>query len=118
MRKSWAIWAATLAMVWCWLLLTGCGESRQPYAGNYRSVEPFAGKGHVELELKECRIVAEGLECAICAEICPLHAIEMKTFADQEYPVPVVIQEKCNGCGKCLYRCPVKKKEEIFRFYS
>jgi len=53
MRKSWAIWAATLAMVWCWLLLTGCGESRQPYAGNYRSVEPFAGKGHVELELKE-----------------------------------------------------------------
>jgi Fe-S-cluster-containing hydrogenase component 2 len=72
----------------------------------------------LELELKECRIAAEGLECAICAEICPLHAIEMKTFADQEYPVPVVIQEKCNGCGKCLYRCPVRKKEEIFRFYS
>lgn len=72
----------------------------------------------LELKLKECRIVAEGLECAICAEICPAHAIDMKLVAGQKYPIPVVIQEKCNGCGKCQYRCPVKKKEEIFRFNS
>ena len=37
----------------CGLFLAGCGESRTPYAGNYRSMEPYAGKGHVELELKE-----------------------------------------------------------------
>ena len=72
----------------------------------------------LDLILKECRIVAEGLECAICTEICPLHAIEMRPVADQKFPVPVVIQEKCNGCGKCQYRCPVKKKEEIFWFNS
>ena len=72
----------------------------------------------LELKLKECLIVAEGLECAICAEICPLHAIEMKQVPNQKYPVPIVIQEKCNGCGKCQFRCPAKKKEEIFIFSS
>jgi len=53
MKRSLVIAAAILGMVFCWLFLAGCGESRQPYAGNYRSVQPFAGKGHVELELKE-----------------------------------------------------------------
>ena len=45
--------ATILGLVFCWLCLAGCGESRQPYAGTYRSVKPFANKGHVELELKE-----------------------------------------------------------------
>jgi hypothetical protein len=53
MKRSLVIAAVILGMVFCWLFLAGCGESRQPYAGNYRSVQPFAGKGHVELELKE-----------------------------------------------------------------
>lgn len=70
------------------------------------------------LDLTTCQIVAEGLECAICAEICPLHAIEMKRIGGQRYPVPVVNQNLCNGCGKCLYRCPVQKCEEIFQFTS
>lgn len=46
--------------------LAGCGESRQPHAGLYRSLEPFAGKGKVELELKEdgegiWRLAQEGI---------------------------------------------------------
>jgi hypothetical protein len=53
MNKGLKISTATLGIVLCWLFLMGCGESRQPFAGNYRSVEPFAGKGHIELELKE-----------------------------------------------------------------
>jgi len=53
MKRSLMITAAILGLAFCWLLLAGCGESRQPYAGNYRSVNPFAGKGHVELELKD-----------------------------------------------------------------
>jgi len=72
----------------------------------------------LKLDLTSCQIVAEGLECAICAEICPLHAIDMKRITDQKYPVPVVIQNLCNGCGKCQYRCPVKKREDIFQFTS
>lgn len=70
----------------------------------------------LELKLADCRIVAEGLECAICAEICPLGAIEMKQVPNQKFPVPIVIQDRCNGCGKCQYRCPVKDRKDIFCF--
>ncbi len=35
------------------LVLGGCGESRSPFAGTYRSVETFAGKNYVDLDLKE-----------------------------------------------------------------
>ena len=52
MKKRYLIWGAALGLALGWLLVVGCGESRQPYAGAYRSVEPYAGKGHVELILK------------------------------------------------------------------
>jgi hypothetical protein len=53
MRRGLMVSAAALGMLLCWLVVMGCGESRQPFAGNYRSLEPFAGKGHIDLELKE-----------------------------------------------------------------
>jgi hypothetical protein len=53
MNRGLKISAVTLGIALCWFFLMGCGESRQPFAGTYRSVEPFAGKGHIELELKE-----------------------------------------------------------------
>lgn len=45
--------AATLGLVLIWLILAGCGESRAPFAGTYHSLEPYAGKGYIELALKE-----------------------------------------------------------------
>lgn len=53
MNRRFLIGVLLLGLVWCGLVLAGCGESRQPYVGNYRSVEPYAGQGHIELELKE-----------------------------------------------------------------
>ena len=53
MKKSLVTTAAVLGLVFCWLFVAGCGESRSPYAGTYRSEKPFAGKGHIELELKD-----------------------------------------------------------------
>jgi len=35
------------------LIMGGCGESRSPFAGTYKSVESFAGKGNIELNLLE-----------------------------------------------------------------
>ena len=70
----------------------------------------------LELNLVNCRIVVDGLECSICAEICPLNAIKMKILPMNKRPLPTVIQELCIGCGKCFYRCPVKGKDDIFRF--
>ncbi len=65
MKKVLGMAAITMLLAVCWLFLAGCGESRQPYAGLYRSLEPYAGKGHVDLELKEngegsWKLAAEG----------------------------------------------------------
>jgi hypothetical protein len=53
MKRGFVIAAPIISLALCWLFLAGCGESRQPFAGDYKSVQPFAGKGHVELELKD-----------------------------------------------------------------
>ena len=42
-----------LGLILACLILGGCGESRLPYIGTYRSTEPFAGKDHVTLVLKQ-----------------------------------------------------------------
>lgn len=39
--------------------------------------------------------------CTICAEKCPYEAIEL-----DEFNRPIVLEEKCNGCGVCEYECP------------
>ena len=45
--------AAVLVLLAMGLVLGGCGESRSPFAGTYRSVEPFAGKSYIDLDLRE-----------------------------------------------------------------
>ena len=53
MRLNSLKWTAILGLsVFC-LALVGCAETRSPYAGTYRSEKTFAGKGHIELVLKE-----------------------------------------------------------------
>jgi len=53
MKQGFIKWVVVLGLVAGCLALWGCGESRAPFAGNYRSEEPFADKGHIELLLKE-----------------------------------------------------------------
>ena len=53
MKKNFLKLAAILSLLVIGLALGGCGESRSPFAGTYRSVEPFAGKNFIDLELKE-----------------------------------------------------------------
>ena len=53
MKKEFLKTAAFLGVIIVGLVLAGCGESRTPFAGTYKSVETFAGKGNIALDLKE-----------------------------------------------------------------
>ena len=44
--------------------------------------------------------------CCLCANVCPVAAIEMRENA-QGFLHPVIDDDKCVNCGKCLERCPV-----------
>ena len=54
--------------------------------------------------------------CTACAEVCPVHAINMKV--DEEgFSYPYVEKDKCIHCGKCDRVCgfvPVEKNQESF----
>ena len=45
--------AAVFGLILAGLVLAGCGESRSQFAGTYKSVEPYAGKGNITLNLME-----------------------------------------------------------------
>jgi hypothetical protein len=53
MKKDLLKVAVVLGLIIVGLVMTGCGESRSQYAGTYKSVEPFAGKDYVDLDLQE-----------------------------------------------------------------
>ena len=42
------------------------------------------------------------MECGVCAEVCPEHAIR-KTLRG----VYKIDKAKCTGCGKCVEACPL-----------
>ena len=44
---------AILGLIMVGLFLAGCGESRTQFAGTYNSVDTYAGKGNITLNLME-----------------------------------------------------------------
>ena len=70
------------------------------------SRNPFTGEGVVEV----CR------QCAYpdCYFVCPVDAITI----DDETGARVIVQEECNGCGKCAQSCPFNEKDTILRHSS
>lgn len=53
-------------------------------------------EGTAEVDKSNC------IKCRICADFCPIKAIEI-----DEDGWPVVLEDKCNGCGYCSVVCPV-----------
>lgn len=46
--------------------------------------------------------------CTACYAICPKGAITMKE--DEEgFEYPIIDEEKCVRCGKCMKVCPIKE---------
>ncbi|MGQ9637381.1 MAG: 4Fe-4S dicluster domain-containing protein [Thermodesulfobacteriota bacterium] len=77
---------------------------------------PIEEKNHAKIGTaiirKElCLVWAQNKVCLICDEICPYNAIVFRPI--EGYRRPVVIASKCNGCGYCEQRCPVKGESAI-----
>jgi polyferredoxin len=67
--------------------------------------------GTAVLRKEQCLVWAQNKLCLICDEICPYNAIVFRPV--DGYRRPVVIASRCNGCGYCEQRCPVKGESAI-----
>ncbi len=60
-----------------------------------------------------CKVVTHDTPCTICAQKCPEGAIILKDN-NAGHRLPVVDEDRCNGCGACEFFCPVKPRAAIF----
>ncbi len=67
--------------------------------------------GNAVLLKEKCLVWAQNKLCLICDEICPYNAIVFRPI--EGYRRPVVIASRCNGCGYCEQKCPVKGESAI-----
>lgn len=67
----------------------------------------FAKIGTARIEKSRCIAWEQDKKCLICDEICPYNAIASQFVADHPVTVPIVDENKCNGCGYCEDKCPV-----------
>lgn len=67
--------------------------------------------GNAVLWKEKCLVWAQNKLCLICDEICPYNAIVFRPI--DGYRRPVVIASRCNGCGYCEEKCPVKGESAI-----
>jgi polyferredoxin len=67
--------------------------------------------GTAVLRKEMCLVWAQNKQCLICDEICPYNAIVFRPV--DGYRRPVVVASRCNGCGYCEQRCPVKGESAI-----
>ncbi len=80
--------------------------------------KPVRGRiGVAVFDRSRCLPWAKGISCSVCEEMCPVSpkAIQQRrvtvrsTVGDEvEVPAPVVLEERCTGCGACENKCPVE----------
>ena len=67
----------------------------------------YAKVGTARIIQSLCIAWEKGQKCLICDEICPYNAISSQFAPGHTVPLPVVDENKCNGCGYCEAKCPV-----------
>jgi len=56
------------------------------------------------------------INCMVCEKACQLQAIgrtEVRKEGKMK-PLPVVMADKCNGCGQCEFKCPAPPAIKVF----
>ena len=62
--------------------------------------------GTARIDKKNCIAWAKGEYCMVCHEFCPYQAI--KETEQNKVNCPVVLTDKCRGCGACESQCPAQ----------
>jgi polyferredoxin len=67
--------------------------------------------GEAQVDPTRCLPQAKHVSCQSCYVVCPLHAIELRPLAalapwGEPLRKPVVLPQKCTGCGLCEAVCP------------
>jgi len=85
--------------------------------GAIRPLDPdekqYAKIGTARIVASRCIAWEQNKRCLICDEICPYNAISSQFVADHTVTVPVVDENRCNGCGYCESKCPVVGESAI-----
>ncbi len=64
--------------------------------------------------VKQNCLSAKGESCGNCAAKCPAGAIKMVADIATGHRIPSVNENRCIGCGKCEYLCPVRPFSAIY----
>lgn len=67
--------------------------------------------GTAVIDRERCLVWAEDKLCLICDEQCPYNAIVFKW--QEGFRRPFIVANKCNGCGFCEQKCPVRGESAI-----
>jgi polyferredoxin/Pyruvate/2-oxoacid:ferredoxin oxidoreductase delta subunit len=93
----------------CWEDCNRCSQVCAPGAIKPISVEEKKNLqiGVARVDQAHCIAWAKGETCMVCDEYCPYKAIASEPNPDG-VPRPVILKDKCRGCGFCEMSCPAR----------
>jgi MauM/NapG family ferredoxin protein len=68
----------------------------------------YAKVGTAWIARQNCLVWEQDRKCLVCDEVCPYNAISFQPVQGLRNAAPVVIENKCSGCGWCENKCPVQ----------